>query len=714
MFASHPALREKACWTLLSLPLIYALGFEVGFLLERSYPVAMAMVAILATIGLVVLIGSVRKTGDAPLFWDQDQRYLTGTLVVLLASAVGLQVMSDRQSGLARIGDVALMLGLSMMMVRLRPNPRHMLQAAGAAMASTASICVVTGAVHGKLDVSANVIFGFGSVTLLGCFATPILLAWVVYQWKERQATTRMSVAWCVIGLSTLAVLVVMTERRGPILASLCPLVAWAALSLWRWSPRWTLVAFGSVAVLALILFLPMAISDPGTGRGQRFLLFRVAAILGWESFPFGLGPFGMLAADQSANWSAHLWIARERSALHAHNELLNAWVEGGVIHVGLWLAVMGLLTRRILGCSDPALKAAFLTLFSSWLGLAMVDNSFGTPLGMAWSGVIYGCIMCLPQTNPVGLKPVPRMAKVLAVAAITLGLGLGSVNWRMAFLSPDSPPHERLTALEQCRDPVLIQGELGLLVGNPKTDSPIKVLAVQMARNRIGWTANVPAAAVVASAALGDREGYVRALSRQLARNPFDLNACDSIRQACERWPVLNDLVPLDQKRRLALLSGELVEPEVLSADVMNFQKAADCFAMIAGVLRRGEMTREHSNRLLDLSGKYGQIEDVAATAIRACAVSADDYLNNLQRHVPLLRDGLGATVSVIRAFEEVAFSGHAQRFYPLLTLLFPDWVSRLNTLQAPKFTNPNDYNTRAQWIIVVRFWSMGSQRGH
>jgi O-antigen ligase len=649
---------------------------------------------------------------DAPV-WERDTAVFTGILCLWLATAVVWQLVSGRQSGLARVGDIALLFGLCLMLMRLRPNGREVLQAAGAAMSATTLISVVVSAFHGKLEPDANVIFGFGSVTMIGCFATPVLLAWAVLLWKEPHTATRTAKCWCVVGLLALVVVVVMTERRGPVLAALTPLMVWAGIHLWRRSPRLAWLVFVSLATTALVILVPLLIADPGTGRGQRFLLYRVAAILGWEAFPFGHGPFGMLAVDQSSSWSAHLWIARERSALHAHNELLNAWVEGGIVHVAVWLGLMGLLLARIIRCCDTTLRAAFLTLYSVWFTLSMVDNSFGTFLGMAWSGIIFGCIMSLPNHDAPASRGVSPMVRGLMVAAVLLGLGIAGMNWRMALLATDSLPHARLSALEPCRDPVLIQGEIGLLVGDPRAEPPFKALAVQMAHQRLGWTANVPSAAVVVAAAIGDRNAYLRALCRLLARNPFDLKAIDSIRQACERWPFLIELVPPDQQRRLALYAGVLNEPESLSGDWWDFSQSADRLAIVAGALQRGEFRDGHVGWLIELVGKYGQIEDVAVTAIRASALAPNGLLAGLQPHAARLRDGLGTSAHVVRAFEQVAKSGRAHQVLPLLREITPAWISRLEAHMPPHQASLHDAQQRKLWTAIVQVWS-SAKRGH
>ena len=709
----EPRRLHLVCLT--AIPFLHVLAFAGGFLGERSYPLEAGCVSLLVVMGILLLL-----IGRAPVRpddenWDSTTRLTIGCLCALLAWTVITQAFSPRECGFSRIGDTALLIGLALSVVLLRPDPRALLTAAGASVACMTIVSAVVSGAHGKLTPTADLAFGLGSVTVLGCLATPMLAAWAITLWLRRNDAQRPradELVLCAAGIAALVVVVVMTARRGPTVAVVAITAVLTCWWLWRRFPRPTLVMVTVLVVAGTVWGMMTLINGTATGRGERYLQYRTAWEIGVAGFPLGHGPYGMLASDSSRAADALLWTAREKTGFHAHNELLNAWVEGGMVQVALTLALGLLLGLRIVRCADPVLKPAYVALGTAWTVHAMTDNTFGIPLGMAWNGILFGAILTLPQKADQGVEARPRALRWMAWGSGLLAIITGWPALRMMMLSESTPIHARVTALEACRDPLFVLGEAGFLVSSPLTEEPLKELAIQMARNRLGWTGNLPLAAAFVADAHGDHEHAIEALVRVAARNPFDLDACDAIVATVRAHPELEREVPGPLRFRCAVLIGALPLPGEARFAAQDMAIAGNFFAAIQHALRADTLTDRQREQLLELVGTYGQIKQVAISAMQACAQSPPDYGARMLAHADKIADGLSDPQTASRALGLIVTTPQAERAYPLARRIFTRWFTDLENQQAPVFSNRNSPLERDAWVSTVRIWRLARAR--
>ena len=625
MMTAHDDRGSFIAW-LACLPLLHFVAFVIGITCLRNYPLEASCASLLVMVVSMLVFLWLRRDRLAA-DCDRGTRQVIGCCCALFAWVVLTQVLSPRQSGVARVGDTAMLVSLIMGMVLLRPDPRAWLSAVGASAACTAVAAVVLSGVNGMLLPTGAAVYGIGAAPVLGCIVTPVLAAWAIALWQRRHDTDgprAREYILCVVGIFALAVYVVTDLRRGPVVAVGVIGLVFICQAAWRRAPRLTLL-FIALASLVLATYLaPKLFSDVGTGRGERYALYRLAWTLGWEAFPFGHGPFGMLAAEDSPSHAAFMWIARERSAMHAHNELLNAWVEGGVIQVVLVLTLVGFLVMRIVRCSDRVLKMSYVALGTAWLVHALSDNTYGTPLGMAWSGVLIGGIMVLPQTLRVEVRPQARSLLWLVSVTGVIAIALGWPAFRMAWLTGTTPMHARLSAMEDCRDPVFLCSELRVITVSPDAEPQMKGIAVAIVAKRIGWTTNVPYAGVLAASAEHERVPYLESLVRLARRIPFDQNLCGSILEVVDQWPEMEELIPKRIRLRCAVFKGVIGMKPGAVVDGRDVGLAADCLITIHRSMTAGTLNEEQREQTLALARYYGQIQYVAILATQVCSMSA------------------------------------------------------------------------------------------
>jgi hypothetical protein len=704
---------------LVFLPVVHVSAFELGFLTDCTYPLAAGIVSLLVVVAVTFGWLWYNRRSFKPHDWDHSARVVVGCLCALLAWMVISQIFSPRESGFSHIGDMALLVGLALSVALIRPDSRTFLSAAGASMACMTIVSVVVTAAHGRLNVinGENLMFGIGAAPALGCLATPTLAAWAIALWcrrKDIEAPRLIEYGLCVAGITALIIFVVMDARRGPVVAVAAMVCVFVGLFAWRRSPKMTIAVVVVIGmVLASYITFKLA-NDPGTGREGRYLMYRTAWAVGLESFPFGNGPFGMLAADTSASPDAKMWIARESAALHPHNELLKAWVDGGVIQVALTIMLGVLLALRIGRCSDTALRPAYIALGTAWFVHAMTDNTFGVPLGMAWNGVLFGAIMTLPQVQARGVLPMPKAVLWLATGSGLLAIVTGWPSIGMAMLGKNTPMHERLTALEACRDPLFIQAEVGIIVSSPDTDVPVKALAVQMAEKRIGWTANIPRMAIAIAAAEGKKKEYLQALVRVAQRNPFDLDACTSIIDGVRRWPDLVEVIPEPIRVRCATLNG-IIEPDVgIMIDGKNMETAGICLVGIHRAIITDGLTDRHREQMLLLVKYYGQIKNVAMGAMHVCSLSPSTYTARMMEYRHQISDGFGYPQMGKRALALAITKPQAESILPLVRFIYKTWFDGLEKHQAPQFSRSTNRDELETWQAVVRIWSLTQPKNH
>ena len=279
---------------------------------------------------------------------------------------------------------------------------------------------------------------------------------------------------------------------------------------------------------------------------------------------------------------------------------------------------------------------------------------------------------------------------------------------FRMAWLTGTTPMHARLSAMEDCRDPVFLCSELRVITVSPDAEPQMKGIAVAIVAKRIGWTTNVPYAGVLAASAERERIPYLESLVRLARRNPFDQNLCGSILEVVDQWPEMEELIPKRIRLRCAIYKGELgVTPGAL-VDNRDVGMAADCLVAIQRSMTAGTLNEEQREQTLALARHYGQIQHVAILATQVCSVSSPAYTARMMEHFDQINDGFGYAQAVPRALALAITQQQAENILPIVRATSPQWFEGLEKRQAPVFTDPNDQNERDLWQAVARIWSL------
>ncbi len=712
MTTMSSSIRTSVClaW-LTALPVLFLFSFIVALLCGQNYALESACGSLLVSMGVtLVLLWRNRRTVTTN-DWDASERQIVVCCCALLVWVAMTQVSNPRESGLARVGDTAMAVTLMLFVLLLRPDPRLFLRAMGASIACLTIVCVVVSGYYGKLTRDEGILYALGPVTILGCLALPILAAWAITLWQRRAAGERTPIGelmLCAMGLIALGVMTLMTERRGPVVALGAAAGLLACRYSWRRFPRLTLITVTLLAIAAAIWLVPRLLHDPGSGRNERYLLYRVAWAIGLEGFPFGQGPFGMLAATNSSAQESILWVARGKNAFHAHNELLNAWIEGGVIQVALAVALGVLMALRVVRCADPALKTAYLVLGTVWLVHAMTDNTYGIPLGMAVSGLFAGGVLSLPQSRSRDPRALSTAVLWLATGCGILSIAIGWPVFRMAALRDSTPIEIRLRALESCRDPLFVMAEEKTILSSPDADPPSKSLAIGIAIKRMGWTQGLSYAAMMSMEAERQRLPYLEAVVRLAQRNPFQLDMYPRLQQIVTTWPELKAAIPDHLLVRAAILQGSVGVMAGTKITGRNIAVAADCLAGIQRALNTRSVNIQHREQMLELVRHYGQCPPVAVLALQVCSLGSPDYSQQMLEQIDRITDGLGTSVAISRALDRVTTPTSAALVAPLVKRLCTPWIDRLELCQPPRFHSSDDLQERDCWCAVVRIWSL------
>lgn len=235
-----------------------------------------------------------------------------------------------------------------LLLLALRPEAKHLATAATLSCAVVAAIALLQWADLDPFRLAGWTVSGYGSermrvLATLGNpnFVAATLAAAVPLAWALAQAGKQRGLFMGILTAETLAVLA--TGSRAGILA-LAAGMGWLGL-LGKIPPR--LIAAATALLLLLLPLLPSR-SILTTIEG-RFYIWKVSAAHLGERPLLGWGPGGF--EPKFIEWETRYWQAghgkdRERPfaqlQAHAHNEYLEAMVDGGILGLAGLLALLG------------------------------------------------------------------------------------------------------------------------------------------------------------------------------------------------------------------------------------------------------------------------------------------------------------------------------------------------------------------------------------
>jgi hypothetical protein len=702
----------KLLWLLTFLPLVHVIGFEIAFLEESIYPLTAAIVGMLLWwIVITANAGMLCKRWEQALL-DNDQQKVVICLLIIFIWLVALQLSSPIQSGVGRLGDYAVFVAAIFLLVGTRIKSSDILYHMGSSMACAAMISITVSTIHGKTTINSGVSFGFGWFTVIGCLATPILLAWLYYLWANKEADKgkNVKIILCLTAILALICISIASQRRGPFVGIFAGVAFLCALIIHQ-KYKWTKWLYGAVLLGGIVVLIDLIINNPGYGRSERFLLYRFAFETGFNANGLGNGPYGLLCAEPYQGLSTFLWVARDKMALHAHNELLNAWVEGGIVHLLAFIGILSLAAKRIVFCSDPVLRNTFALAFGAWIAHAMTDNTYGTPLGMAWSGLLLGAILCLPVSNQNEKKKELRILPIIAYALIMLNVFVNSYYFYLATITTDTDPYVRLERLQKSRDPIFVFSEASALLNNKEMENDVHKIVLDSAVNKIGWAVDLRLRDVAISEKTGDLTKVIESLVRLIHKNPFFYEAGIAINDVVKKDIKLAEYVPLEIKNIIGILNGKITPKK--PQDITNPLQAAQYLALVErSVANNIALTAEQVITTKEIVKMYGRIPQVARLSLQLATQKNEVFGEYLKTNSHYIAEGLGSDYAVIKGLSLVTDMNKALNIMPVLKALYPSWIESFNQNYMAAFDSLEKESEREKWKQILRIWSLARSR--
>ncbi len=663
----------------------------------------------------MALVLPVLVTWRLPRDWPADRSILAASWIALAMFGWTL-LGSVRSDGLVDIGlgRCAALAGAIVLTwsVICSPIPAARMIAVVGASASFALAVAAIGMLATGLPH-----FGAGNINhLLGACSPPLVgwAAWIIGSAVQRRTVPIWQWLACASALAvfmTLAFLAVPGMPRRGALVVLAAVCTWSiADQAWRRSRRWCALALTACA-LALVAWGPALIDAVVGHRDERLLLYGAGLEATVHALPWGAGPFAMLAAqDLDGEYCRHL-TAAGLWALHAHNEVVESFLSGGLPGGALFLVLIAIVAWRALRVADPALRAAACAIAIALAVHAMTDNGYDLPAGLAWAAILCGVVLRCPPRAPHTARAVPGLrACAWALAGFSL---IGALHeWQMLTMGADASPQRRLRALaaswqaeelaQQWLEPLRTSVDAGdfatgaavLRVVGPKLRWSGGLLGARYQleretasayREQLLWACqNIAASpvdenswrsALTAGAGVSRTDAdAVRFLLDVLHRRPFDRAKHAELRDLLSLRPDLAAHVPPRVLTRMAYACGDpaMAAPGFPAPD--SVEAGADLQAQLAWAGAHQWPDTELRPPLERLLARYGDVPDVhllAMTLARDAPPGAYAWLLG-ERHL-VQGTELIPESDLQRFLASITTHGQAAATWPLLRRLAP-----------------------------------------
>jgi O-antigen ligase len=248
----------------------------------------------------------------------------------------------------------------------------------------------------------------------------PMLAAWAT-QSLENPNERRFRHWTAVAGAVALLPMILITgSRAGAVLAAVGLAAGWwlrrgmggnpAAPSrfskLWNVLPAVAGVAFVGVAILLSRAEAVERLFATNLPEESRFAYWPLLTRIGTDFFPFGIG-FG--AFDPIFRFYEPNWALRPTYLNHAHNDVLELFITGGLPAVLVALTFLIWLARRMLGAassarrSRPSVRHRFALLGGSIIAITLLGSILDYPLRTPLFGMLFAfaCFWLAASDNP-------------------------------------------------------------------------------------------------------------------------------------------------------------------------------------------------------------------------------------------------------------------------------------------------------------------------
>ncbi len=614
--------------------------YTCGYLAERAQPLALLglLVALLPVFALVALPW--RLTLD---------RWTAGTLsvavigILYLLVAVGL--FGEWQLNVGKLATYCGALVLGALVAGSPISAQRWLH-------TLAIAALVTFIYTVACDLTVGVrCFTLGNVNFIGTCAAPVLFAWAAWAIASRWCGHRVG-AWHVVGLAAAAVVLVTyiftaqpgSPRRAILLSG--GIAACAAICAACWS-RWrgpTLAACAIVAAIAIGGAAWMLANPSFDPRADRILIYRGAVDGIAANLPFGNGAYSALGLSTVAGESARFRASTGLWTYHAHNELLDALLNYGVVGGACAIALLVGLIGKCLSIVDPALRAAASALLAALWVHASLDTAFAYPAPVLWAGALVGFMLLCPGAARTCSVPVRPVAWVLAIPCVIAGAWF---ERGAAFVHLEASPAIRNVAIDSTCNPdiAFLEGEAALQeeLTNADVPSAVGTLArlerplrsngplvewrLVVAERQVQWLAER-----ATLPAKSPEEGEYLALHSQEAdqllfvaaqayiqRLPFSLRGYQALLMLIRRRPEFARDLPGIVRERAAYLDSraDLPEPS-FPDDYRTIDEAIDAHVRLYWMASTGRPWPPIVAALVPLVRRYGTHQDVVTLVLR------------------------------------------------------------------------------------------------
>lgn len=468
-----------------------------------------------------------------------------------------------REPGLVWLSERAAALGTAVLIAGLAADAnreRGLLAAAGCGLGLLALTCLAQ--FH---DLGTTLALGhdapFGNVNFDVGAALPLCAIALARCWDG---------SWRWIAIAAGAAILAALLGRGVLGADPCQAV-WAvglatiaAVLLLRLPTRAQLPAFiavGLVAGTAWLAFVTGALDADrlggGAGTAQRIHIWRCASeSLAGIPAAIGHGPAASVSVLTAQPSFAASWLTVPSFVEHAHNEPLQALLDGGLVLAALlgwalWATIVPLWRRR-----EEPFAAALLVGWCAAAAEATIESHLSQPGGLLGLAILAGL-----SWSVAGQRPAPRLAPALPAAAATLlailavrelagdGGGPGGIQRRSDLRREHADPDAQLAELDRLRGRLgplaLVDYERARCLGRlHRHEEAAAALAAQLGRVPVHAASLELAARMrMAGRATPDllaAEANARARAERLLaevrENPPNAAAREALRRALER----------------------------------------------------------------------------------------------------------------------------------------------------------------------------------
>lgn len=607
-------------------------------------------------------------------------------------------------------GEWAAAIALATMVLIHRPRPRRLLAVAGAAGA-ICLIAALSNALWGPYargQGKASFGLGFGNINYLMYTCGPPVVAWLtllvtdVIRRHRRHPLRHWVLA--LVGAAVFVGIAWSTTRRGALAALALTAMALAVFPLLR---RWPATTTGALAVALTAAVIPLvdrvAAADViPSSSGVRFAIYRSAAHLAADAWPWGLGEYGILHLATAASDGARRYTQGGDWAFHSHNEILEALIEGGL--PGLLLATLAVIAvvHQVFRIRDPSLKVAAIVLAAMTAACAMISVVYGTVIGRLQVHLLAALILTMaPATLRTDARWLRRGLGAILIATVGVAGWWGAQSTATAFLHDRASMGAQLRAGLRATTPMRVTGLFADLEDDLTRDGGVTIGSIHIPGHELlpriqgvaGSVGRIPL--LYSRAATRALLGVVRPPEGTQA-SPEALHAArsftswafteliDRLPQFRRTYADLHALIRIDPElaaylperilRRLRRFIGDAtLPPGDLDQRPDTVEGLADLQAMINWAILNDADWRAVDPALRHLVAHMGHVHSVAGLLLRVLIHSEyPTYARWAEQHAPMLRRALRYDAPLL-ALRDVNSPRRARAILPFLRILWP-----------------------------------------